>query len=516
MHVEEHIDDSMPSVDYLGALPDIEQLERYRPLIHQHYPSKWVADILNEETWSGQREFLDAYMKHRRVAFASCHKIGKTHAVVRIAAHHITIHPPGEAGFITSAPSDPQVRFLFWREFNRLVAAHPTIFPGQANQKEYYITGANGNQEICGFGRKPRDLDFTGFQGAHYLRLLMIFDESCGMPDPLWDGAESLMASEHCKFVAIGNPDDPNTRFAQICKPGSGWKVIQYGAFDTPNFTGERISSALSQILIGPTWVEEQKRSWGEDSPRYISKIRGEFPDASQSNLIPPSWVEFALKSNTLTPSNDAPNGVINELGMDVGAGGDRNVIAHRYGPTVKIIRRDHEPNTMTSLGNLINDMRATGAIRAKVDYIGVGQGVVDRAREIARESLAHRAFEKHRLYSSIIGVRVSSSPNDPERFFNLRAEGFYNLRQLLQDQQLRILPNSQHPTAHNELASQLCAIERKPTSSGKELLVPKQESKKKYHVEMDDADAVMLAFLGRIPQSKKKRLKRPAFIGAV
>jgi hypothetical protein len=40
--------------------------------------------------------------------------------------------------------------------------------------------------------------------------------------------------------VAVGNPDDAASRFATICKPGSGWHVETIRAFDTQVYTGEK------------------------------------------------------------------------------------------------------------------------------------------------------------------------------------------------------------------------------------------------------------------------------------
>ena len=56
--------------------------------------------------------------------------------------------------------------------------------------------------------------------------------------------------------LAIGNPDDPASHFAQICKPGSGWHVITVSAFDNPADTGEKVPAELLPRLVSPEWVE--------------------------------------------------------------------------------------------------------------------------------------------------------------------------------------------------------------------------------------------------------------------
>ncbi len=489
------------------------QYESIRPLVHRHYPAKWALDTLGPRQgflWSKQIEIMESVRDNRRTAVMTCHAGGKSHVASRIAGWWIGTHDAGDAGVLTSAPSNPQVKRILWKYIARV---HSTgNLPGRLNQVEWWLNvpdyDANGNyvgshEEMVAVGRKPSDYNPDAFQGDHPRYMLVIFDEACGMHTELCDSADSLISNRYSRFLMIGNPTDPTSEFAAICKPGSGWNVIQIGYRDTPNFTDEIVPQEVSDGLISPVWVEEKKRSWGEDNPRYIARVEGKFPDSAISGLIPISWVERALVI-------DLASSLPNELGVDVGAGGDRNVIAHRLGPCVSIILRNHEPNTMTSLGNVVDAIKSTGATRTKVDYIGVGQGIVDRAREIAMEARARRNAARYRLYNSIVGVRVSSRACDTEKFHNLRAEGFYNLRNRLECEQLSILPGPIHGSS-DDVAAQLCALQRKPTSSGRELLVDKRTLKQESGLEMDEVDAVMLAFLDSLPIIGKMKRKARA-----
>jgi hypothetical protein len=57
------------------------------------------------------------------------------------------------------------------------------------------------------------------------------------------DAVEAITTNMDCRILAIGNPDDPSTEFANVCKPGSGWSVIQINGLETPNFTPEAVSA---------------------------------------------------------------------------------------------------------------------------------------------------------------------------------------------------------------------------------------------------------------------------------
>lgn len=448
-------------------LPSLDELKA--SLLRDEYrrdPVRWLDEVLHESTWSKQRDILLSVRDHRRTAVHSAHACGKSYIAARCAAHWLETHPLGEAFVVTSAPTGRQVRAILWREIGRAHAKGK--LRGRMNQTEWWVEMPQGNEEMIAFGQKPSDLDPSAFQGIHARYVLVIFDEACGIPKTLWDAADTLISNDESRFLAIGNPDDPTSEFADVCKPGSGWNVIHIDGLKTPNFTGEPVSDVMRRNLIGATWVEEKRTKWGESNPMYISKVRGRFPEHTTDGLIPMQWVG-AAQERTLDPSSP------NELGVDVGGGGDKSIVAHRRGPVVRIIRRDQNPDTMQTTGNVIADLRRTGASVAKVDMIGIGRGVVDRGKEQGQP---------------IVGINVGQAATDSEAYVNLRAEAYWGLRERFQDGTIDIAPED------DDLAAQLVDIRYKRTSSGKIQLESKDELKRRGKPSPDDADAVMLSFL--------------------
>jgi hypothetical protein len=78
-----------------------------------------------------------------------------------------------------------------------------------------------------------------------------------------------LATSSNGRVLAIGNPDDPSSHFAQICKPRSGWHVVTVSAFDTPAYTGEEVPEELL-LLILPKWIEATQKRTLEHTRRPI------------------------------------------------------------------------------------------------------------------------------------------------------------------------------------------------------------------------------------------------------
>lgn len=446
------------------------------------HPVEWIQDKLGEHVWSVQRKILESVRDNRRTACYSAHRVGKSWLGARIAFWWLDCHKPGEALVVTSAHSSTQVKMALWREMGRVHSKGK--FPGRMNQTEYWMPiGDDGREEMVAFGRKPEDSDTTAFQGTYSKFILFIMDEGCYIPQALWDGAETLISNEHSRILALGNPDDPNTEFARICSPGSGWNAIQVGYQNTPNFTGEDVPASLKDMLIGPTWVEEKKRKWGEGSLLYTSKVLGLFPLVSAEGLIPIQWIK-AAQERTLIPTSPI------ELGVDVGGGHDQNVIACRRGGVVRLFKGDTTPDTMQTLSKVLDKIEATGATKVKVDSIGIGKGVVDRAAEMATDQAVKKATpDLAKRASLIVGIDVREKADDFEHFVNRRAELYWFVRELFEAGEIDIDPDD------DELANQLVNLRMK-RSAGRVQIEDKDEMKRRLNGKSpDELESLMLAF---------------------
>lgn len=472
-------------------------------------PVLWVQERLGETPWSAQKKILRAIKRFRRVSVKSCHEVGKSYIAARVAGWWIDTHRPGEAFVITSAPTASQVRTILWREIGRVHARGN--LGGRTNTVEWIMEviqpeSGLAKEEQVALGRKPDDYNPTAFQGIHAPFVLVILDESCGIGPGLREAVDSLIANDNSKLLEIGNPDFPNTEFHKNCKPGSGHHVISICAFDSPNFTGEPMPQFVLDQLIGRTYVEEKRKKWARNwywvdkdgkrithepgiappngirvvcpegansqdtNPMWQSKVLGEFPEkAEDGNLIPMSWI-IAAQQRELEPKESDPN----ELGVDVGRGGDASCIAHRRGPRVRIIHEDHQPDTMLLVGNTKAKLDETKASRAKIDEIGIGAGVVDRGVEQGFP------FE---------GVNVGCAAKDTEHYINLRAELYWLLRERFESGEVDLDADDE------DTAGELVELKYQRMSNGKIKIESKDEMAKRGVPSPNRAEAVMLAF---------------------
>jgi hypothetical protein len=304
---------------------------------------------------------------------------------------------------------------------------------------------------------------------------MIVIDEECGVNKALFDAADSLATNEDARVLAIGNPDDPSSHFAEVCKPGSGWNSIHIGYADTPNFTGEPVAPEVGKALISKVWVDERRSRWGEQSPVFISKVLGEFPADAQDAVVPGSWA-FRCKN---MPWED-PAVLPNEGGLDVGAGGDESVFMQRLGNKLIEHWSDRNPDTMATADRAHSTCMRLGIENLKIDTIGIGKGVADQLKRLAAG--------KYR----ITPVHVGEKSDNPARYPRLRDQLWWELgRELSEDGGWDLSAMS------DDFIAQLTAPKYEYDSSRRIKVEPKEDTIARIGNSPDKADAALLAFYG-------------------
>ena len=450
-----------------------------------HYranPGAWVADKLGEHLWSKQVAIAESVRDTRRTAVQSCHGVGKSFVASRLTAWWLDVHPPGQARVVTTAPTGDQVKAILWAEINGAAAkarARGNPFVGIVNQTEWML-----DNQLVAFGRKPSDYNEHAFQGIHAKYVLVIIDEACGVHKQFWTAANSIATGEHCRILAIGNPDDPGSYFATVCA-GGDWNLIEISAFDSPNFTGEPVPDALAEILVGTTYVEEIRRDYGEESPTYISKVTGQFPKDAADGVVRLS----KLRACCLPPNMPHPPERLTpvELGIDLGAGGDQTCIRERRGILVgrEWTTRSRDSEEVVDL--IVEAIRTTGATAAKVDVIGIGWGVVGSLRR-------RKANGEHNC--QIIGVNVGEGSTRPERYARLRSQVWWEVGRALSEDRGWDL-SQLDPADRERLITQLTAPRYTHDAARRIVVEKKEDTKARLGRSPDNADALLLAFFG-------------------
>lgn len=452
----------------------------------QSDPVWWVSKILGDSPWKKQREILEAVRDEREVNVRSCHSAGKSWVASRAALWFLYNHP--DSLVITTAPTARQVRGILWKEI-RLAHARSKVPLGG----DLSMAGLRLGPAWQALGFTAAEHDPERFQGFHAKSTMVIVDEACGVSHEIDTAVDSILSGEHVRLLRIGNPTNISTPFGDAFRQMRG-RRFAISAFDTPNFVAHGLSpedlahakpgewnftgSLPHPTLVNPQWVLEKYKQWGGSSALFQSRILAEFPSGADTSLVALGEVERAVARAAMRSGQPV-------FGVDVARHGrDDTVVAMVTGDQVEILAAWNGVDTMASVGRIVDLARKHQPVRIHVDEIGLGAGVLDRLLEIGQPA---------------VGVNVATAARERDRFENLRAELFWNVREMITEGELS-LPDDE------DLVEQLASIQYEFTSRGR----IKIESKSGMSSSPDRADAVALA-LAPLPASIYEPIQIPS-----
>ena len=457
----------------------------------QRDPVWWVEQVTGFGLWSKQQEILRAIAdpSAKLVLVATCQQIGKS--VVGslaflwwLATHH------GSKPIIT-APKWTQVEQISWQNVR---AMHE-----RAKQRGFSIgdtdPGLAPKWELgpnwIGMGMVADAHNNVRMLGFNSLWPFVLVDEAVGVSRPIWESVLHLTGPQNGKVLALTNPIDPSSYFAQLWREHPSAVRIRVSAYDSPNFTAFGITEQDIQsgewrakqgdaplpfpAFVAPSTAADYWQLGGRRSEDavYQSKILAQFPTVGEQAIVPLAWLQEACERRQPIPG-DAPS----VLGVDVaGEGGDESIVYHRHGARLTRVLAQRGLDRMALVGRVIEIRRSTGATAIHVDAIGIGDGVASRLKELGEPVRA---------------VNVGEAAIDRARFINLRAELAWIFRERCDPHGIGDLELDAH---HDRaLISQASSLRWAIDSHGRRKVESKDEIRKRTGRSPDDFDAACLA----------------------
>jgi len=258
-----------------------------------------VLDVKPEHVWPKMREVVESVRDHQLTAVPAGHSVSKTYSAARIAVWFKTCYQPST--IISTAPSDNQVRNQLWREIHETYGSAKVPLGGKMTKLlwdcipsketlERLTPAERGLWEknfAIGFSTSPDSISeqATKMHGWHNKWILVILDEAAGILPPIWTAAlDALIVNERCKMLAIGNPTDPYSDFADACK-NEDWNVVPVSMRDTPNYKEDR---EVIPNLADRKYESKIIKKFGEYSNEHKFRCLGRFPDFAQGVIYGP------------------------------------------------------------------------------------------------------------------------------------------------------------------------------------------------------------------------------------
>jgi len=292
--------------------------------------------------------------------------------------------------------------------------------------------------------------------------------------------------------LALGNPTIASGPFHDAFTTNrDGWATFTIDAFDTPNLQGlsledlrampRRLPEDAPEFALRPRpylvtrrWVYEKFSEWGEKSPLWQARVRGQFPEQAEDVLISLAWLEAARAKRA---DADAKSRLY--AGIDVAGPGEDETCA---------VVRDER-------GAII----ATGAWQtadARGDVCAFLGEFRERLEDVNVDSIGigyHFGLHLEDQGFPVMLINVGEASREPEKFANAKAEFYWGLRMRLEAGDVSGLDDE-------TTISQLAGIRYRHNPRGQIQIESKEESRKRGVKSPDRAEATMLAFANRTP----------------
>ncbi len=472
----------------------------------QRYQNNWVkfaTEVIGVYLDSDQAAILESVRVNRRTTVSSGHARGKDFITAVCSLCFLFLKYPSKV--VETAPTGRQVYSIMMSELQTLynkanarLAKAGLSMGGDVLKTRIQMPDPNWFLE----GFKAGDKATEAWTGYHGPNVLVAVTEASGIPQETFDAIEGLLTG-NSRLLIVGNPNRLTGEFYTSFR-SKLYHKFSLNCLNAPNVVNKK---TLIPGQVDYEWVKEhlQKAGWvtriteEELNPEFDDfefdgdfyrpsdlcrvKILGKFPRQSETTLIPLSWIDAAnqrWEEQRTSYNKEMPL----LLGVDVaGMGNDNTYFCFRRGQYVEKFKGMAKKDNMQVAGNVMTTLKAgdTGYI----DTIGEGAGVYSRLQELGASSTSVKFSESADGLRDLTGER---------EFANMRAYCYWALRDALDpnlDGQLALPPDE-------ELTQELTETGWALRSTGKIIIEPKEDIKKRITRSPDKADSLALTFYPR------------------
>lgn len=411
---------------------------------------QWMILLAVEKAIKGE--------KVKRISVASGHGVGKSSTFAMLIHWFLFTRKDAQIG--CTSPSVSQLFDVLWKEIKvwqmKLPEKVADLFEWQSS---YYRVKESPETWFARArtGRKENPEALSGLHGSH---VMLLADEGSAVPDEIYRSAEGSLTNKDTLVVLISNPTRLEGYFYDTHhEDKKNWQILQLNSLDSP--------------IVEPDFDERIKAKYGEDSPEYDFMVLGRFP---KSEGMIDGWLPMFDEEDIKRQIPDVgPFMKPAYMGVDPsGLGKNKSVWVGRDAFKAKVLAKETKSSTV-GLAEKTITLSQHYEVKpgdVKIDNFGIGANI---SQEIALG-----------VQERVHAVNVGGKPKD-ERFLNIRAEMFWNLREWLK---------KGGKLVRNDGWRQLLTIYYKRTLTGKIQVMSKEEMVRRGWESPDVADGAALTFV--------------------
>jgi len=476
-------------------------------------PVRFSEEVLGIRLWPKQQDILRALTTSPQIAVRSGQKCGKTMISVIAALWFVVCHV--DANVILTAPTGRQVREILWKELRQVYLRAKVPLGGKLNVSPAGGLRYSDGRQIIGYSvtdTAPEDM--AGTSGK---TLMYVIDEASGFSQAIFDAIEgNLGGSTFGRLLAISNPTQVSGFFFDAFhRSASSWHRFAISSEEASKYANDFTG------LMQPETIARKAKDGGRDSPWFRIRILGQFPTSATNSVCSLAHIDSAKErflteafrrlclAKMVDPSADSTRAINEreldeiaklfgpddgplEFGVDVARfGDDATVIQPRRGKWLLPYKAVQGYGTHEVVGAILYLTKALAhegeRAHVKIDGTGgYGGGVVDTLR-----------LPENAPFVTVLEVNVSTRSDDEERYPNLRSQLWFAISEWLKD------GGGMHTALGEEdgkLDAELLTPTYKFDPKGRQVVEPKDETKKRLGRSPDRADAAALAVYNARP----------------
>lgn len=311
---------------------------------------------------------------------------------------------------LCTAPTAHQLRSILWSELTKWISYSPIKewFEIQTDKIYFRDTPNPGERWFCiARTANPKDTpeeQAETLSGQHEDYMLMVVDEASGVADPVFKPLEGTQTGKLNLALVIFNPTKAKGYAIDTQrKDRRHWVTLRWNCEESS--------------IVQQSQIEFMRSKYGRESNTYRIRVLGLPPKMDEFTLLDPEWIDAAVRKEDYEPDLIPLDQDEEYMIVDVGAGSDESVVTRRHGPTIIDLQTNTTAESEVLTTWIIGLIYKHEPSMVLVDPLGVGWGIAGN-------------LEARCPQARIIPVNVTMEADDPTRFFKLRDELWWRLRE--------------------------------------------------------------------------------------
>uniref|UniRef100_A0A6H1ZC03 Putative terminase n=1 Tax=viral metagenome TaxID=1070528 RepID=A0A6H1ZC03_9ZZZZ len=341
-----------------------------------------------------------------KISIVSGHGTGKSCSIAWLLLWFLFCFK--DAQIPCTAPTSSQMHDILWKEVAIWLPRMPKGIADKYSWTTEYVRIKESPETWFARARTASKENSEALAGVHADHVMVLVDEASGVYDEIFNTAEGSMTGENVLVILISN----GTRLV-------GYFYDTHHA-DAHNWQNMSLDADKSPIVVRK-YVDRIIERHGRDSDEYSIRVAGGF--GREEGVDDQGYVPLLVEADLREAGTKELKGRV-KLGIDpAGDGGDMAAEVARDPYIAKLTALEKTSTPKTIANSAVETIRAyeIAGSDVAVDNFGIGANVT---QEIALS--AKPGEDPIRAQ----GVNVGYSAHDDERFFNLRAELAWRMRE--------------------------------------------------------------------------------------